>query len=115
MSYLDVGKDAKRAGIEKPSVRRKLDPVPPPAKPPGKAKARSKTRKVFGYTFQRRAKVGDEVKRWHTITHYTWYATEKQRNDAMRAAGGYYRGAYYEIRNVKPITRGGDTSTPESR
>lgn len=100
---IDLGKDAKRAGALKPSTARKLEPSPPAAKLPAKAKG-GKTRKPYGYTYQRRHRLDDRAK-WRTVTHYQWYATKRQRDDAMKAAGGLYRSGC-EIRNVVPIMRG---------
>lgn len=97
---MDVGKSAKHMGIAHPRVVRKMDPVPIRATPA--AKAGVKVRKKYGYTYERRWKPDGK---WNRVTHYSWYATERKRNDAMRAAGGYYRGFMTEIRDVQPTTR----------
>lgn len=80
---------------------RRQDQAPPAAKLPGKATGK-KQRKLYGYSFQYRSHHPDS--KWKRRVHWGWYATEKQRDDAMRAAGGFLR-SYGEIRNVEPITR----------
>lgn len=105
MSWDEVGKQAKQAGIQSHRDRRHLDPTPPPSKVPGKAKPGAKVRKVFGFTYQRRWKGFNykDMGKWKRVTHFCWYATEKQRDDAMRSGGGVR--AYCETRDFQPIRR----------
>lgn len=98
---MELGKSGKQMGVAHPRVVRKTDPVP--LRPTPAAKAGGKTRKRFSYTFQMRNKWKPDG-RWKRATHYSWYATEKQRDDAMRAAGGCYR-MVCDIRDVQPVTR----------
>lgn len=106
MSYMDVGKEAKRQGVARPRDARKLDPKPPAPKIPGKSAKGPKVRKRFGFTYEYRYTRGtsEETTRWRKETHWSWYATAKQRDDAMRTAGNWARG-FRDTRNVQPIER----------
>lgn len=98
---MELGKDGKRMGEIHPRDLRKTDPVPLRVTPA--AKPHKKVKKPYGYTFQGRSKWQPEAK-WKRKTHYSWYATERQRDDAMKAAGGCYR-MVWDIRDVRPVTR----------
>jgi hypothetical protein len=85
VSYLDVGKDAKRAGKTRPSVARKLDPVPE-KHPPGAAKPHRKVEKPFGFSYEgwnwwRRFAADNPF--WKR--EYQWFKTEAARDQAMRS------------------------------
>lgn len=79
MSYIDVGKDAKHMGRTKPSVARKLDPVP---ERPTPAKSDRKIPKPYGYSYESRF--------WWTTEsswsrQYCWFATKRARDQSMAA------------------------------
>lgn len=105
MSWDAVGKSAKYMGITHHRHERRLDPDPVPPKVPGAAKPK-KVRKRFSFTYQKRytfRMLGEKSPKWKTIEHWSWYETERQRNDAMRTAGRMF--SHCEIRNVKPVER----------
>ena len=106
----DVGKSAKHMGKTHPRDAKKLDPREPPPATFHEVREKTKTRKRFGFEYQRRTASWDsDVKdrrwgRWEQRTHWTWYETAKQRDQAMRV----YRGispTYEEIRDKTPIER----------
>lgn len=98
---MELGKSGKRFGQLHPRDLRKADATP--EHPTPAVKTQKKARKRFGYQYQYRGRWGDNRK-WRTREHYHWYETERQRDDAMKAAAGAFRGVY-EIRNVTAITR----------
>lgn len=108
----EVGKSAKHAGELHPRVLRKIDVEPP--KKVLKASGKKAGRKPFGYSYRWRWRAQYAERqgknKWKRREHWTWYATEKQRDQAMREAekGDTYR----EYGDVQPINRSafnGDT------
>jgi hypothetical protein len=96
-------------GRTKPRDARKLEPCPPPARAPGKATGVKGGAKKYSFFYQRRSKLnlttGRRFGGWRTVINEQWYETARQRDDAMRAAGGMWR-SVCEIRRVTPIMLG---------
>lgn len=105
MSYNESGKAAKHAGVQSHRDRRVTDPKPVAAKAPGKAARRPKKQKCFSFKYEWRwaHAAEDEKNPWRKREHWSWYETEKQRDDAMR--GNAVAKGIYEVRNVTPIKR----------
>jgi hypothetical protein len=85
VSYLDVGKDAKRAGRVRPSVARRLDPVPE-KHPPGVAKPHRKAEKPFGFSYEEQhwwVRLTGDRKVWKR--RYSWFKSEQAASQALRA------------------------------
>lgn len=104
MSYVDVGKDAKRAGRTKPSVARKLDPVPE-KRPPGAAKPHRKAEKPFGFSYEEQwwwARYVGKEPTWRR--HYVWFRTKRQAEQSMRDFTRKWAGDKY-FRDIRAETR----------
>lgn len=78
----DVGKAAKRAGHQHPSVLRKIDPEPP--RPTPTAKPHRKAYKPFGIAYEWRGfrfKNGKFLRVW--MSRERWFKTAGQRDQAL--------------------------------
>lgn len=101
----EMGKLGKLMGVPLPRDARRVDREPPI--PPQKASGRKPPRKRYGFSYQRRMKESwvepGMPRRWHKRTHWSYYETEKQRDQAMRqmAIGD----TFHEVRNCTPVDR----------
>lgn len=96
----ELGKTGKYLGHVHPRDERRIDPEPP--RPLGKASDRPKAKKRYGFKYQSRYKV--HGKKWSTRTHWSYYETEKKRDQAMAQFPKTW-GTFTEFRNFQPIDR----------
>ena len=101
---MDLGKFGKLKGDKHPRDLRKLDAVP--ARPTPKAKPRRKPDKPYGFKYEMlwpSVESGRAVWRWKM--YWRWYATERQRDQALRA-WNYHRTMPKSFRNPTPVEKG---------
>lgn len=105
MSYTDVGKGAKRAGLKHPRDLRRTDPVP--ERPTPKAKPHRKDFKAYGvsYEFKGLSFLPDgKLKSLWEQPRITWYKTAQAREQGL-AAMKRHAAEHDFYRNVRAIDR----------